>query len=147
MSKVIWSGLWTNPVNERSPAQILAQKKLKGEVRDLLDIIDLCIAYKAPELENYAPTMHWHVREITEGQTKILTRHRVDLSCRSGSRARLGDHRHDCSLSSKPAGDSQTARVSATTWATAGDSAALSKPAASRLIAELKTKLEAAAAW
>src|SRR5262249_14901133 len=42
--------------------QILAQRKLKGEVHDLLDIIDLCIAYKAPELETYAPTMHWHLR-------------------------------------------------------------------------------------
>jgi hypothetical protein len=31
-----------------------------------LDLIDLCIAYQAPELKNYAPTMHWHLRELTD---------------------------------------------------------------------------------
>jgi superfamily II DNA or RNA helicase len=36
--------------------QILAQRKLKGEVRDLLDLVDLCVVYGAPELESYTPT-------------------------------------------------------------------------------------------
>jgi hypothetical protein len=65
---------------ERSLArQILAQRKLKGEVHDLLDIIDLCVAYEAPELENYAPTMHWHLRELSHKQIQFLHRYRVDF--------------------------------------------------------------------
>ena len=58
--------------------QILAQRELKGEVHDLLDLVDLCIAYQAPELENYAPTMRWHERPITDKQNEFLLRYRVD---------------------------------------------------------------------
>jgi superfamily II DNA or RNA helicase len=123
--------------------QILAQKKLKGEVHDLLDVIDLCIAYKAPELENYAPTMHWHVREITDGQVKILTRHRVDLSC-------VQDRGHASAIidtiiryqQSLPATPKQLGFLRYLGYR--GETTTLSKPAASRLIGELKTKLEAA---
>ena len=127
--------------------QILAQSKLKGEERDFLDIIDLCIAYQAPELENYAPTMHWHVREITEGQTKILMRHRVDLTC-------VQDRGHASAIidtivryhQSLPATSKQLGYLHYLGYR--GETATLSKPAASRLITELKTKLEtAAASW
>jgi superfamily II DNA or RNA helicase len=126
--------------------QILAQKKLKGEERDLLDIIDLCIAYQAPELENYAPTMHWHVRELSEKQIEILNRYRVDLSC-------VKDRGHASAIidtivryhQSLPATPRQLGYLHYLGYR--GETATLSKPAASRLIAELKTKLEAATTW
>jgi len=132
---------------ERSLArQILAQKKLKGEVHDLLDIIDLCVAYKAPELEHYGPTMYWHTREITDGQVQILARHRVDLSC-------VQDRGHASAIidtivryhESLPATPKQLGFLRYLGYR--GETATLSKPAASRLIGELKTKLQAAAAW
>ena len=70
-----------NTSRERDLArQILLQRKLNGEVHDLLDLIDICVAYHAPELEHYAPTMHWHTRDITAKQTDFLRRCRVDLS-------------------------------------------------------------------
>jgi hypothetical protein len=126
--------------------QILAQRKLKGEVRDLLDIIDLCIAYKAPELENYAPTMHWHVRELSEKQIEILNRYRVDLSC-------VQDRGHATAIidtifrynESLPATPKQLGYLHYLGYR--GETATLSKPAASRLINELKTKLETTASW
>jgi superfamily II DNA or RNA helicase len=121
--------------------QILAQKKLKGEIHDLLDIIDLCIAYKAPELENYEPTMHWHQREITQRQSQILARHRVDLSC-------VQDRGHASAIidtivryhDSLPATPKQLGFLHYLGYR--GDTSALSKPAASRLIAELKPTRE-----
>jgi superfamily II DNA or RNA helicase len=123
--------------------QILAQKKLKGEVHDLLDIIDLCIAYKAPELETYAPTMHWHVREITDGQVEILNRHRVDLSWVQdrGHASAIIDTivRYHQSLPATPKQQSFLRHLGYR-----GETEKLSKPAASRLIGELKTKLETA---
>jgi superfamily II DNA or RNA helicase len=123
--------------------QILAQKKLKGEIHDLLDIIDLCIAYKAPELESYAPTMHWHVRGITAGQTRILEKHRVDLSC-------VRDRGHASAIidtivryhDSLPATPKQLGFLRYLGYR--GDTSALSKPAANRLIAELKPTREVA---
>jgi superfamily II DNA or RNA helicase len=126
--------------------QILAQKKLKGEVYDLLDIIDLCIAYKAPELESYAPTMHWHIRELSEKQIEILNRYRVDLSC-------VQDRGHASAIidtivrynESLPATPKQIGYLHYLGYR--GETSTLSKPAASRLIAELKTKLETAASW
>jgi len=126
--------------------QILAQRKLKGEVRDLLDIIDLCIAYQAPELESYEPTMHWHLRELSQKQIEILSRNRVDLSCvqNRGHAAAIIDtiFRYQQSL---PATPKQLGFLRYLGYR--GDTSTLSKPAASRLIAELKTKLEAASSW
>ena len=126
--------------------QILAQKKLKGEVHDLLDIVDLCIAYKAPELENYAPTMHWHTRELSPKQIEILNRYRVDLNVvqNRGHASTIIDtiFRYNESL---PASPKQLNYLRFLGYH--GETNGLSKPAASRLIAELKGKLEAAASW
>jgi superfamily II DNA or RNA helicase len=126
--------------------QILAQKKLKGEVHDLMDIIDLCIIYRAPDLENYAPTMFWHTRELSPKQVEILQRYRVDLSC-------VRDRGHASAIidtivrynESRPATAKQLGFLYYLGYR--GDTSGLSKPAASRLIAELKSKLEAAASW
>jgi superfamily II DNA or RNA helicase len=123
--------------------QILAQRKLKGEVHDLLDIIDLCIAYKAPELESYAPTMHWHVREVTAGQAKILDKYRVDLSC-------VHDRGHASVIidtiiryqQSLPATVKQLSYLHYLGYG--GELSGLSKPDASKLIAEFKSKLQTA---
>ena len=132
---------------ERSLArQILAQRKFKGEVRDLLDIVDLCIAYKAPELENYAPTMHWHIRELSPKQIDFLHRYRVDLSVvrDRGHASAIIDTivRHNAP---QLASSKQLSYLHFLGYR--GETATLSKPAASRLIAELKNKLEVAAAW
>jgi hypothetical protein len=126
--------------------QILAQRKFKGEVHDLLDIVDLCIAYKAPELENYAPTMHWHLRELSPKQVEILTRYRVDLNVvqNRGHASAIIDTiiRYHQKL---PATSKQLGFLHYLGYR--GDTSNLSKPAASRMIAELKSKLEAAAGW
>lgn len=126
--------------------QILAQQKLKGEVRDVLDIIDLCIAYQAPELENYAPTMHWHVREITDGQVDYLNRYRVDLGI-------VQDRGHASAIidiirrynERQPATPKQLSYLRYLDYR--GETENLSKPAASRLITELKSRLETASRW
>jgi type I site-specific restriction endonuclease len=121
--------------------QILAQRKLKGEVHDLLDIIDLCVAYQAPELENYAPTMHWHLRELSLKQIEFLRRYRVNLSVvqnRGHASAIIEVIRryNEC----VPATPKQKNFLRYLGWR--GQLTTLSKPAANRLIAELKQKLE-----
>jgi superfamily II DNA or RNA helicase len=123
--------------------QILAQRKLKGEVHDLLDIIDLCVAYQAPELENYAPTMHWHTRELSAKQIEFLHRYRVDLSVvrDRGQASAIIDTivRYNQSI---PATLKQLRYLSHLGYR--GEMASLSKSAASRLIGQLKAQLEAA---
>jgi hypothetical protein len=126
--------------------QILTQKKLRGEIHDLLDIIDLCVAYEAPELENYAPTMFWHGCSVTEKQTEMLARYRVDLSC-------VQDRGHASAIintiirynESLPATPKQLNYLHYLGYR--GETGSLSKPAASRLIAGLKSKLETASAF
>jgi superfamily II DNA or RNA helicase len=121
--------------------QILAQRKLKGEVHDLMDIIDLCIAYQAPELENYAPTMHWHLRELSEKQTEFLRRNRVDLKA-------VKDRGHASAIieamvkhsESIPATPKQISYLHHLGYG--GDSGKLSKSAASRLIGQLIGQLK-----
>jgi superfamily II DNA or RNA helicase len=122
--------------------QILAQRKLRGEVHDLLDIVDLCIAYRAPELEDYAPTMFWHRWALTEKQCEYLRRYRVDLSV-------VRDRGHASAIidtiirynESVPATPRQLGYLHFLGYR--GESATLSKPAAGRLITELKGKLAA----
>jgi superfamily II DNA or RNA helicase len=121
--------------------QILAQRKLKGEVHDLLDITDLCIAYKAPELENYAPTMHWHLRELSLKQIDYLRRNRVDLSA-------VRDRGHASAIietigrynESVPATLKQLSYLRYLRYR--GDTSNLSKPAAARLIGQIKDRKE-----
>jgi hypothetical protein len=124
--------------------QILAQRKLKGEVHDLLDIIDLCVAYKAPELENYAPTMHWHTRELSPKQIEFLRRYRANLAVvrdRGQASAIINTIvRYNQAL---PATPKQLRFLRYLGYR--GEVAKLSKPAAGRLIAELKQRLEVAA--
>jgi superfamily II DNA or RNA helicase len=123
--------------------QILAQRKLKGEVHDLLDIIDLCVAYHAPELENYAPTMHWHLRELSSKQIDFLHRYRVDLSV-------VQNRGHASAIievilrynESVPATLRQLNFLRCLGYR--GETANLSKSAASRLIGQLKIQLETA---
>jgi superfamily II DNA or RNA helicase len=127
--------------HERALArQILAQKKLKGEVRDLLDIIDLCVAYKAPELEGYAPTMHWHVRELSPKQIDFLKRYRVDLSVvqNRGHAFAIIDviKRYNESI---PATAKQLNYLYYLGYR--GETAGFSKAGASRLIAQLKAQV------
>ena len=121
--------------------QILAQRKLKGEVHDLMDIVDLCIAYHAPELENYAPTMHWHTRELSPKQIEILRRYRVDLQYVQdrGQASAIIDtiFRYNESI---PATPKQLSFLRYLGYR--GEITALSKPAASRLVAQLKQKLQ-----
>jgi superfamily II DNA or RNA helicase len=117
--------------------QILAQRKLKGEVRDLLDIIDLCIAYKAPELESYAPTMRWHQRELSPKQIDCLRRYRVDLN-------EVRDRGHASAIietvlrynESVPATPKQLSYLRYLRYR--GDTGKLSKSAAGRLIGQIK---------
>jgi superfamily II DNA or RNA helicase len=59
--------------------QIAANAKRSGEIRDLLDLVDVCIAYQAPELERWTPTMRWHREYLTEKQRAFLVRKRIDL--------------------------------------------------------------------
>lgn len=124
--------------------QILAQRKLKGEVHDLMNIIDLCVAYKAPELENYAPTMHWHVRELSVKQIEFLRRCRVNLAVvrdRGHASAIINTIvRHNEAI---PATPKQLKFLHYLGYR--GEVAKLSKPAASRVIAELKQQLRVAA--
>jgi superfamily II DNA or RNA helicase len=126
--------------------QILAQRKLKGEVHDLLDIIDLCVALKAPELEDYQPTMHWHLRPMSEKQAEILAGRHVDLSCirGRGHASAIIDaiFRHNNGL---PATPRQLGFLRHLGYR--GETADLTKSAASQLINELKSKLETAASW
>ena len=123
--------------------QILAQRKLKGEVHDLLDIIDLCVAYKAPELENYAPTMPWHLRELSTKQIEFLHRYRVDLSVVQdrGQASAIIEviKRYNENI---PATFKQLGFLHYLGYR--GESSTLSKPAASGLIAQLKARLETA---
>jgi superfamily II DNA or RNA helicase len=119
--------------------QILAQRKLKGEVLDLLDIIDLCIAYHAPELENYASTMHWHLRELSPKQIEFLHRYRVNLSVVQdrGHASAIIDviKRHNERI---PATPKQLGFLRYLGYQ--GETSKLSKSAASRLIGQLKRK-------
>lgn len=123
--------------------QLLAQRKLKGEVHDLLDIIDLCVAYQAPELENYSPTMHWHGRAVTEKQTDYLRCYRVDPSV-------VRDRGHASAIintivrynESIPATPKQLTYLAYLGYR--GDTSSLSKPAAGRLISQLKERLASA---
>jgi superfamily II DNA or RNA helicase len=117
--------------------QILAQRKLKGEVKDLLDIVDLCINYKAPELENYAPTMHWHSRELTPKQIEYLRRYRVNLNVvrdRGHASAIIDSiRRYNESIPATPR------QLGYLRWrGYQGDLSKVSKPAAARLIGQLK---------
>jgi superfamily II DNA or RNA helicase len=124
--------------------QLLARRKFKGEVRDLLDILDICVAFRAPELENYAPTMRWHAREPTEKQPDFLRAKRIDLSS-------VQDRGHASAIIDTiirynekiPATPKQLRYLHCLGYR--GDVSALSKPAASRLINQLKERVEAAA--
>ena len=133
-----------NQSRERALArQILAQRKLKGEMHDLLDIIDLCIAYQAPELENYAPTMHWHLRELSPKQTEFLHRYRVNLSVvqdRGHASAIIDVIKHH--NQNIPATPRQLSFLRYLGYR--GETVTLSKAAASQLIGQLKQRPVAA---
>jgi superfamily II DNA or RNA helicase len=123
--------------------QILTQRKLKGEVRDLLDIVDLCVAYKAPELESYVPTMGWHSKPISEKQADCLRRYRIDLSV-------VHDRGHASAIidtivkhsAAEPASFKQLKFLQSLGYQ--GELATLSKPTARRLIAQLLQQNRAA---
>jgi superfamily II DNA or RNA helicase len=119
--------------------QILAQQKLKGEVHDLLDIIDLCVAFRAPQLEHYAPTMHWHTSGLTDQQRVCLSRARVDLSAvrDRGHASAIIDAmiKHNATV---PATPKQLRYLYHLGYR--GQTDNLSKPVAMRLIATLKAE-------
>ncbi len=123
---------------ERSLAQqVLAHRKLRGEITDLLDLVDIIIAYQAPELEHYAPTMRWHFDEPSEKQLAYLKLCRVDLGI-------VQDRGHASAIidaivrhaESTPASDKQKNFLRYLGYQ--GDTTNLSKPEAGRLISQLK---------
>jgi superfamily II DNA or RNA helicase len=117
--------------------QIAAQRKLKGETVDLLNLIDVCVAYKSPELEDYAPTMHWHSRTPTDKQLDFLRRRRIDIRAvrGRGHASAMIDAiiRHEETL---PATAKQLGYLRFLGYR--GDIRGLSKPEAGRIITQLK---------
>jgi superfamily II DNA or RNA helicase len=118
--------------------QIAAQRDSRGE---LMDLIDVCVAYRAPELETWAPTMRWHRLSATEKQLDFLARWKVDAQSVRGrghaSEIISAIIRHQESL---PATPKQLGYLQHC-LGYRGNLAGLSKPAASRLISDLKERL------
>jgi superfamily II DNA or RNA helicase len=114
--------------------QIAAQREKEGE---LMDLIDLCVAYRAPELETWAPTMGWHYRSATEKQIEFLRRWKVDphIVKGRGHASAIIDSivRYN---ESQPATAKQLGYLRYLGYR--GDIRGLSKPAAGKLISKIK---------
>jgi superfamily II DNA or RNA helicase len=131
---------------ERALARlVLAQRARKAELVDLLDLEALCVAYEAPELTRYSPTMYWHRLPITDKQRAILHRLKADVrTVRNRGHASEIISASNRFFERQPATEKQIRYLLCLGYQGTTDS--LSKPGASRLIGELKQKNQQEAA-